>query len=298
MLQEIRSVKTSDKITLNVQICEISSPVWIVAVHGIGEHLGRHNYLTKLFSQYFNICQFDLRGHGKSEGRRAYVNSFSDYYEDLDTIINYLQKTYRMDKYILFGHSMGALIVSGYLQKKTPVVYPARVFLNAPPVSAPGILGKILSLAPLNLTRKLKELGSIPLSGLVDLTKLSHDVQIYDAYINDPLCSQSLQSKLLLNLVHEAKEVFSRPLRIRSPLFVSYGSSDIVVDVTSLKNYFTLIEKNAQLFLVKDSYHEIHNEIDKYKLPYFAYLKTTFLETLYGLSVNNFPEAFELTENN
>ena len=64
MLKEIRSVRTTDDITLNVQICEISSPVWIVAVHGIGEHLGRHNYLTKLFSQYFNICQFDLRGQG------------------------------------------------------------------------------------------------------------------------------------------------------------------------------------------------------------------------------------------
>ena len=47
-----------------------------------------------MFSQYFNVCIYDLRGHGLSGGKRAYVESFSEFTDDLEEMISYLTREY------------------------------------------------------------------------------------------------------------------------------------------------------------------------------------------------------------
>ena len=42
-----------------------------------------------------------------------------------------------------------------------------------------------------------------------------------------------------------------------------------------LIDYFTRVEKNAKLFKVEDGYHELHNEIEKYRAPYVDFLKAS-----------------------
>ena len=76
MIKENRFIQLRDGIKIHSQIKEVGGPLWIVFTHGLGEHLGRHNYLHGLFSNNFNIFQYDLRGHGRSEGKRAYIKDF------------------------------------------------------------------------------------------------------------------------------------------------------------------------------------------------------------------------------
>ena len=55
----------------------------ILIAHGLGEHSGRYmNVVDALIPEGYAIYALDLRGHGKSEGRRVHVNRFSDYIED------------------------------------------------------------------------------------------------------------------------------------------------------------------------------------------------------------------------
>src|SRR3989338_4773426 len=149
------------KITLrgtqfNASIIENGSPVWIIVTHGVGEHLKRHEYFSKIFSQYFNLCFYDLRGHGLSDGKKAYVNDFREYIWDLEALIEYLQKEYGMKRFILFGHSMGALITANYIQTNANKnFYPEKVFLSAPPVATGGALGEFFRYAPQKLTKSL-----------------------------------------------------------------------------------------------------------------------------------------------
>jgi alpha-beta hydrolase superfamily lysophospholipase len=284
MIAEKHKIETFDGLKLEASIVENGSPVWLIVTHGLGEHSDRHQYMDRNFSQYFNICRYDLRGHGDSDGKRVSVDSFSDYTKDLDIILNYLKEKFQMDRYILFGHSMGALITSSYMQKIASThFYPEKVFLSGPPVAAPGALGSFFHLAPLGISKTLSNLGlSIALGGMLDIKKLSHDPRVYEAYIKDPKNSLKIETKLFFSILAESKEVFSRKLRVSCPLYVAIGTNDVLIDAQRAANYFKTTEKNASLLEVKDGYHELHNEIEKYKKPYFKFLKESLIESIYS----------------
>src|SRR3990167_8856677 len=105
-----QTIKMHDGVEISCQIKEMGGPIWLVATHGIGEHQERHQYLSDIFGQYFNVFRYDLRGHGRSGGPRGDISSFGQYMEDLNELIQFLHQEYRMKRYVLFGHSMGALI--------------------------------------------------------------------------------------------------------------------------------------------------------------------------------------------
>lgn len=269
-----------DKTKIYTEVQEHGSPVWIVATHGIGEHLGRHRYLKDLFGHDFNICQYDLRHHGQSSGERTKVQDFDLFTEDLHEIILHLQERYKMNRYILFGHSMGGLITSAYIQQKASAeLYPERVFINAPTVGFPGFLGQLVKSTPRGLWERLSGLSlSVPLSGLIDLNDLSHNPEVGVKYAQDDLNCLKLHSSLILGMVKTSKNVFSRPLRPRCPAYVTVGTEDNLVSPTDLQEYFTMVEKAFHLKVIEGAYHEIHNEVEKYRVPYFEHLKTIFHE--------------------
>lgn len=283
MFMDKRFLKMRDGAELYTVVKESGSPVWIIATHGIGEHLERHKYLPEIFGHDFNVFQYDLRGHGRSTGKRAHIEDFSIYMEDLLEITKFLKEKYRMNRYVLFGHSMGALITCAFIQSYVDESnYPERLIVNAPPVGAHGLLGQIVKYLPATFFEKACELPlSTPVGGLVDLKYLSHDPRVKEDYIKDPLNSLKLETKLLLELTKTSKTTFSRPLRSRCPSFVSVGTSDRVVGTKDLIEYFTMVDKSFQLKTFEGSYHEIHNEIEKYKKPYLEYLKTIFNEVLF-----------------
>ncbi len=281
MIGESKKIKTKDELELNLTVLENGSPVWIIVTHGLGEHSGRHEYFDKIFSQYFNICRWDLRGHGKSGGKKSYVENFSKYVEDLDSVIAFLKDNYKMNRHMLFAHSMGSLVTASYLQKKvSDKNYPEKVFLSGPPVAGPGVLGKMFEIAPLGFSSALGNLNqSIALGGMLDIKKLSHDTRVYDNYIKDPLNSLKIHSRLFFNILAEARDVFSKPLRVSCPLFVALAGEDKLINPNSALEYFSKIEKNAKVVTIENGYHELHNEIEKFRSPYFKFLKESLLET-------------------
>jgi alpha-beta hydrolase superfamily lysophospholipase len=283
MFMDNKFIKMRDGTEICVKIKETGSPVWIVATHGIGEYMDRHKYIPELFGHDFNIFQYDLRGHGRSPGRRTYLNDFSLYMEDLKEIIIFLEDKYRMDRYILFGHSMGALITCAFMQNYVEDErYPERVVVNAPPCGASGLLGKIIKVLPTPFFSTACEIPySLPISGLVNLEYLSHDPHTKEDYINDPLNSLKLESKLIFELMKCAQSTFSRPIRAKCPSFITVGGSDKVVGVKDVVEFFTHVDKSFNLKIFDGAYHEIHNEIEKYRKPYFEYLKTIFGEVLF-----------------
>ena len=110
------------------------------------------------------------------------------------------------------------------------------------------------------------------------------DVNDYNSvdedYVNDEFNVLKPHSKLILELVKASKDVFSKPIRIECPAFCSYGSEDRIVNVGHLENYLNMIDKSFKVQAFDGAYHEIHNEIEKYRLPYFEFLKESLLSIL------------------
>ena len=282
MISENKKVIMRDGVEIHTRIKEIGSPIWIVATHGIGEHLERHNYLVDLFSQNFNIFQYDLRGHGKSGGQRAWVEDFDHFRLDLHELLLFLQKEYRLKQYVLFGHSMGGLMTASFIQDiENLFSSPERVFMCAPAGGFTGPLGPVIHNTPFSLWNKLADLKkSLKLGGLVDLNYLSHDVRVKDAYIHDSLNELKLHSRLLFGMVSKSLEVFSKPLNSPCPTFCAYGSEDRIVNPDKLKQYFDEIDSSVNVKVIEGAFHEIHNEVDKYRSAYFDFLKKSIMDCL------------------
>lgn len=199
--------------------------------------------------------------------------------EDLGEIISHVQVTYKASKYALFAHSMGSLIVSGYLQKYVRAeFYPSCIFLSAPPVGVPGVMGTFLNCVPVKMLSQLPL--SVRLKGLIDINYLSHDHDVIRNYESDPLNILNLHTKLLLKLIVTARKVYSRPINPKCPAFVVVGSSDEIVSFSAIKKYFTFVEKNFHLEVYEGAFHELHNEIEEYRVPYFRYLVATIAREL------------------
>ncbi len=281
MNNEYRDIISFDGSLLKCLIRETGSSQWLIVSHGLGEHSRRHEYLLKLFSQNFNIAIYDLRGHGKSGGKRAYVDDFNEFLMDLHSVIGYLKKEFSMTRYTLFGHSMGGLITAAYLQNMAPKeFYPEKVFLSSPAVAAPGLMGPLFSNAPKFLYDALIKMPTLPMEGMLDLKKLSHDSRVYEAYVKDDLNQLKIHTKLFFEILKTARDVFSRPLRAECPLYVSVGTGDALVHSKILIDYFQNTEKRALLKVIEGGYHELHNEIEKYRKPYLNFLR----HSLTGLS--------------
>lgn len=270
-------LKTFDGLRLNNTIKYRGDLPWVIVTHGVGEHSGRHHYwLSDEFSKY-NICLYDLRGHGDSEGERGNVRDFDDYLKDLDSVTDYLLTEFGMKDFYLFGHSMGGLITARWIQmRKNRALYPNKTILSAPGAGTVGILGLVTSSIPSLVYKKLATLPSLPLGGMLDLTKLSHNPQVYKDYVSDPKNILKVHSHLYFDLLNKAKETFSRPLSPRTPLMVIMGSADGVVSTSLVKNYFDKHEPRAKFILVKDAYHELYMETDEYFRQFADSIKNFF----------------------
>lgn len=248
---------------------------WLVGVHGIGEHLGRERRLAEVFVGRYRVFQYDLRGHGRSGGRRGYVGSFSEHYRDLEEIVTHLASRYPAFRYVLFGHSMGALIAAGFVQRRpVGVARPERVFLASPPVGLGGLGGGLANRLPRKLVAGLSRVSvSVPVASAINRRYISHDEDVVAALKRDPLSLRRLHTKLLLGLVAASRDVFSRPLRAGCPLYGAIGGDDQIVSCEAARRYFAAHEPEAEFRVFPGAYHELHNETDTYREPYFAWLK-------------------------
>ena len=88
----------------------------LLIVHGLAEHSGRYmNLVNRFVPLGYAVYGIDHIGHGRSEGRRLFVERFADYTEPLKTYVDMVRLRQPERPVILIGHSMGGLIGARYL---------------------------------------------------------------------------------------------------------------------------------------------------------------------------------------
>lgn len=84
----------------------------VLLVHGLGEHLGRYQGLAGALQQGgYEVAGVDLRGFGRSGGRRGHVHRWQDYGLDIDQGVALLTP----GPVMVFAHSMGGLVTLDWL---------------------------------------------------------------------------------------------------------------------------------------------------------------------------------------
>ena len=81
--------------------------------------------------------------------------------------------------------------------------------------------------------------------------------------------------------VGKTKNVFSKKIRPKCEAICVVGSGDKIVSTKAITKYFNEVEKCFSLKVFDGAFHEMHNEIEKYRSPYLEFLKNSFMECLY-----------------
>src|SRR6266700_2371634 len=90
----------------------------VLALHGWADHAGRWRDLgERLCAAGYSSYLLDLRGHGRSAGRRGHLSRFSQLLGDLQAFRRAIRV--RSDApQVLLGHSFGGLVALRYLESQ------------------------------------------------------------------------------------------------------------------------------------------------------------------------------------
>ena len=232
----------------------------LLVVHGLAEHSGRYSNVVNYFVPGgYAVYSFDLRGHGKSEGKRGYVEHFSYYLDDLRTYYDIVRQENKNAKIFMVGHSIGATIATDFAinhpEKLDGLISSAVVLKAGDSVTGLTILmAKVLSLL-------FPKMGVSP----IDASTISRDKAVVDAYVNDPLVYRGkISARLGTELLNEMKRLLSTISELSLPMLIMNGTADRLSNPASSKILFDGVSsKDKTLKLYQDFYHEIYNEPER-----------------------------------
>jgi len=208
----------TDDVRLYYQVWrpEKNSKAVVQIIHGLAEHSNRYmNVVNALVPRGYAIYASDNRGHGKSEGIRAYVKKFEKYVEDQKTFFELIKENEPNRPIFLLGHSMGAIIAQLYA-----VMYPED--LKGLVLSGAGTrLGGTGNSTFLRGVTKF--LSKIIPKHKIDpkLSKeISRDPTVIEAYEKDPLVFSKITFKLGAELMAGSMQAKKLIKQIRIPTLV------------------------------------------------------------------------------
>ncbi len=246
------SIQSKDGTNLQVYdwIPETEPQGQILWVHGLGEHMARHEWSAeKLKEQGWRVSGCDLRGHGQSGGKRGHVNAWSEYLEDLDALASSLDQDF-----ILLGHSMGGLIALDWVRAGQNV---SAVVLSSPllgvAVEAPAwklTAGRLLS----NILPKLS------MNNELAPELICSDKKVVEAYKADPLVFDTITSRWFTEMSAAMNRVQNHSFPRDMPLFLNLGQKDQVVSNEEAQTFFDSWDGPKDLKVWPKCFHETLNE--------------------------------------
>ncbi len=233
-----------------------SRPGWpwasVLLVHGMGEHSGRYEHVgDQMAAAGLDVHAYDHRGNGGSGGRRGHVDRWAQYHDDLAERLVNVRGQSGGRPVILYGHSMGGLVVLGYLLTDRP--RPDLVVLSSPGLDS-TLAGWKKSLA--RVLSGITPTLSIPND--IDPATLSRDPSVGAKAAADPANATTTTVRFGAEAIAEQVRVRRECLRISVPTLVLHGLDDGLVPAPASEILATVPSVERRTY--PGLRHELHNE--------------------------------------
>ena len=240
-----------------------------LVIHGYLEHCGRYREVAHVLHRAgVAALTFDLRGHGRSDGQRGFIESVDDYLDDVQAALHKLHESATdlhrgraRPPLLLLGHSNGGLLTLRLLAD--PARKPAGV--RAAVVSSPFLaLG-----APVPPARKLmavvasRWMPRLAVPSDLQIEWLTSDPEKQEERRMDPLCIEVGSARWYTATLEAHEYVADFAARIDVPTLWLVAGGDRISDVSMTRVIHSRITAPNHYREFAGMEHEVFNERER-----------------------------------
>ena len=229
----------------------------VLVLHGAGDHLGRYAGITDaLVRAGHEVALLDFRGHGRSGGKRWYVDRFEDYLADLDAFAAAVRAEAAGRKIFVVAHSQGGHIAAHWALRGGRSI--DGVVLSNPyfrlAIDPPKL--KIWSALLVG-----KFLPHLPIDAGLELATLTSDLEMQAWSDADPLYLRKATPRWFTESGRAQADLRRDVARFDRPLLLLLGTGDRIADGAAAGEFFAAVgSKDKTLKEYVGFEHEIFNE--------------------------------------
>jgi alpha-beta hydrolase superfamily lysophospholipase len=229
----------------------------MVLVHGLVEHSGRYGDLAEELNRHgCAVYAMDLRGHGKSDGDRAWVHRFEQYVNDVDVMVRRVSTVHSSKPLFLFGQSMGGAIVAMFSLTRKPRVQ--GLVLSAPALKIGEGVYPVLRYAARIAGCLFPRVRVIKMTG----NHISRDPEVAADFQRDPLVfHERLPNRTAAEILKAANWLTGHLGSVEQPFLVMHGTGDCVTDPEGSRLlYERARSSDKEIKLYDGLYHDLWHE--------------------------------------
>jgi alpha-beta hydrolase superfamily lysophospholipase len=230
----------------------------VVICHGVNSHGGQYLWPgTQLAAGGLAAFALDLRGRGKSDGARYFVDDIADYVADVASVIALAKSRHPGLPVFLLGHSAGGVVSCSYaLDHQAEIaglICESFAFKVPAPDAALAVIKGLSRIFPRLPVLKLKN---------EDFSRDPIAVRILNS---DPLTLNEAQPAKTVAALVRANERLRREFpRITLPVLILHGTADRATMASGSQLFFdTAGSKDKTLKLYDGHYHDLLNDVGK-----------------------------------
>ena len=230
----------------------------VVIVHGFNSHSGYYAWVAqKLVERGLAVYAPDLRGRGKSDGERFYVQKFADYVDDVSAVVRLARSRENALPFYILGHSAGGVVACLYTLENQKdlagLICESFAFQVPAPDFALAVFKGLAHVAPHAHVLHLKN------------EDFSRDPAVVQAMNNDPLIAHETQpTQTLAEMVRADERLKTELPLITLPVLILHGMLDKATKPSGSQFFYESAQSaDKTLKLYEGAYHDLLNDIDK-----------------------------------
>ncbi len=230
----------------------------LVIVPGFNSHSAYYAWaVEQLVADGLAVYALDLRGRGKSDGERFYVDKFADYISDVTACVDLAKSREPGLPVFLLGHSAGGVVACLYAvehqSELAGFICESFAFQVPAPDFALAVLKGLSHIAPHAHVLHLKN------------EDFSRDPAVVQAMNADPLIAHETQpTRTVAEMVRADERLKNDFPQVKRPVLILHGTRDQATKPAGSRLFDdTAGSPDKTLKLYDGHYHDLLNDIDK-----------------------------------